>query len=232
MKITLGTTYYNNPENIVPFVEHHLDHVDELIIVDDGSADHYHILNYVQPSEKIKLYRVKHDYGFNSHGCRNLIMKESENEFVILIDSDIKIHDPLYAIDVIKNLELKKNRLYRFIDHSIQIGYMSDESLNQFLISKTHFFSVGGYDEEIIGWRSGDRQFRRQLLNFGQEEVLYDINLIITRLGSVLLNDSRLLSPNDIRYRELIRSGIKKMEDRIKNPEPDKKILTFEWEKL
>ena len=232
MKITLGTTYYNNPENIVPFVEHHLDHVDELIIVDDGSADHYHILKYVQPSEKVKLYRVKHDYGFNSHGCRNLIMKEAENEFVILIDSDRLIHNPYSAINMIKNMKLEKDKIYLFPAHLWEIGNDVYESINDFVISKTHFFSVGGYDEEIIGWRSGDSQFRRQLLNFGQEEVLYDINLIITRLGSVFLNDSRLLSPNDIRYRELIRSKIIKMEDRIKNPEPNKKILTFEWEKL
>lgn len=232
MKVTLGTTYYNNPENIVPFVEHHLEYLDELIIVDDGSADSYHILKYVQPSEKIKLYRVKHDYGFNSHGCRNLIMRESENEFVILIDSDRMIHNPFHSINIIKDMILERDRLYLFPAHFWKIGCGIHESVNDFIISKTHFFSVGGYDEEIIGYRGGDISFRNQLLNFGTEEILYEVNLIISRLPSTLLDDARLLSPNDIWFKELIRSEMIKIKNRIKNPEPDKKILTFEWEKL
>lgn len=228
MKITLGTTYYNNPENIIPFIEHHLEYVDELIVVDDGSSDPYHILKYVQPSEKIKLYRVKHDYGFNSHGCRNLIMREAENEFVILMDSDIKIHDPLYAIDAIKNIQLKKDRLYRFITQLYDLGHFPAAALNQFLISKEHFFSVGGYDEELIGHRTGDDIFTRQLMNFGDEEILYEINLIILRPGASYLPDRRFKSEKDIYDPD----RFKMVKERIRIPDPNKKILTFEWEKL
>jgi glycosyltransferase involved in cell wall biosynthesis len=230
MKITLGTTYYNNPENIVPFVEHHLEFVDELIIVDDGSSDEYHILNYVKPSEKIKLYRVKYDYGFNSHGCRNLIMKESLNEFVVLVDSDRKIYDPEYSFNTIKNMSLKKNMIYRFVCHFLKIGHYTHESENDFLISKNHFFSVGGYDEELIGYRGGDYCFFKQLRNFGDEEILYEINLLIQRPSSSTIANKKIISEKDIKFLDSDKIDI--IRKRKSNPEPNKKILTFEWEKL
>ena len=230
MKISLGTTYYNNPENIISFVEHHQEYVDELIIVDDGSADIYHILNYVKPSEKIKLYRVKQDYGFNSHGCRNLIMKEASNEFVILMDSDRMIVDPKHSIEYVKKRLLKTDRLYRFVAHVSDIGNSIHESVNDYMISKTHFFSAGGYDEEWIGYRNGDRHFFEQLKFFGDETVLHEVNIVLLRGPTVRMNDARLSSANDIKSPSTENYRI--VMQRLKKPEPNKKILTFEWERL
>lgn len=201
-----------------------------MIIVDDGSNDIYHISHYVNLSEKIKIYRVKKDYGFNSHGCRNLIMKEASNEFVILIDSDREIHNPKEAIESIKKKKLRKDVLYRFVAHLLKIGNHTHESVNDFLISKKHFFSAGGYDEELIGVRTGDREYFEQLKFFGKEKTLYDIDLILLRSPSVKNNDKRIIvSKND---RKLSANISKIIQNRMKNPEPNKKILTFEWERV
>jgi glycosyltransferase involved in cell wall biosynthesis len=230
MKISLGTTYYNNPENIISFIENHTEYVDELIIVDDGSADIYHILNYVKPLEKLKLYRVKRDYGFNSHGCRNLIMKEASNEFVILMDSDRMIVDPKHSIEYLKKRPLKRDRLYRFIAHAPRIGSNIHESVNDYLISKTHFFSAGGYDEEWIGYRNGDRHFFEQLKFFGDESILHEVNIVLLRGPTVRMNNDRLASANDIKNPSP--GNYHAVMNRLKKPEPNKKILTFEWERL
>ncbi len=212
------------------FVNHHIDYVDELIIVDDGSADIYHILNYAKPSEKIKLYRVKKDYGFNSHGCRNLIMKEASNEFVILLDSDRKIDDPDVALRSIKRRNLNKSTLYRFVGHALKIGNRIHESVNDYLISKTHFFSAGGYDEEWIGYRNGDRQFFEQLKFFGKEKILHEVNIILLRDASLRMKGSEILSSNDVRFPGKRNYDI--VMQRMKKPDPNKKILTFEWDRL
>ncbi len=230
MNITLGTTYYNNPNDIIKFIENHVDYVDELIIVDDGSSSEFTITNFVRPNKKIKLYRVKKDYGFNSHGCRNLIMKQSDSEFVILLDSDRMLNNAEYAIRSIKSRKLKLDTLYRFTAHSGQLGVNTHESVNDFLISKTHFFSAGGYDEEIIGSRDGDRQFFKQLLFFGKERLLHDIDLILLRKPSVILNNNNLVSKNDIKVAN--NKGYSVVLARMKCPEPNKPILTFEWEQI
>ena len=112
MKITIGTTYYNNPELLGLFIKTHIDHFDEIIIVDDGSPDPAE--NHIKNKEKIKLYRVPIDYGFNSHGCRNLIMKETTTDWTVLMDTDRVFIDPSFAVDIIRNKKLNPKILYFF----------------------------------------------------------------------------------------------------------------------
>lgn len=197
--------------------------------MDDCSEDIYHILNYVKPSEKIKIYRVKKDYGFNSHGCRNLIMKEAENEFVILLDSDRKIINPESAFNIIRKRKLKHNVLYRFTAHTVKYGRSKHVSVNDFLISKTFFFSAGGYDEEWMGYRNGDRQYFSQLEHFGSEEVISEIDLLLTRKSSISLKNEQIISKNDKKISKKEKDIVKQ---RMIVPEPNKKILTFDWERI
>lgn len=233
MKITLGTTYYNSPGELNVFISNHIDYVDELIIVDDGSQI-YPAANFLTPIPKLKLYRVKKDYGFNSHGCRNLIMKEADNDWVILLDMDRQFINPKESIESIKSRKLKENTLYRFmamIKTKNFIEYNTvHASVNDYLINKKHFFKAGGYDEELIGYRSGDRQYFEQLKHFGKESLLYDVEMVLLRIPTILLKDSPLKSPNDIR--RLPVEIYKIIHNRMKKPEPNKPILTFEWEKV
>jgi glycosyltransferase involved in cell wall biosynthesis len=223
MKITLGTTYYNCPKLLAKFIEHHLDHFDELIIVDDGS--NIPAKNYIEKNDKIKLYRVPIDYGFNSHGCRNLIMKETSNDWTVLLDVDRLFIDSKFATDVIKTKKLREDTLYLFEMFS---DYTKKEtchqSVNDFLVHKNHFWKAGGYDEELIGIRNGDRQYRRQLLNFGHEKLIHGIQVEFTRKPSMLLN---FVSPNDKLSFDRKLSNL--IYNRIVTPEPNKKTLTFEW---
>lgn len=232
MKITLGTTYFNNPKLLQAFVDRNLPYADELIIVDDGSPIHP-ITNFLQPTDKIRIFRVTEDYGFNSHGCRNLIMKQATNDWVILIDIDRRFIDPEIAYNIIKTSVLKKNTLYRFTAFTNSDGNDAHQSVNDFLIHKNHFFKAGGYDEEIIGIRTGDRSFFEQLSHFGKEKTLHGINLQLLRRSSVkqkdIVKDCIWCSPND----KLLRpSHIKLLLKRTKTPEPNKPILTFNWEEL
>lgn len=225
MKITLGTTYYNCPELLNNFIKHHIDCFDELIIVDDGS--NIPAENYIHNKNKIRLYRVPVDYGFNSHGCRNLIMKEATNDWIVLLDIDRIIVDPKISTDYIKRKKLNKNVLYlfeMFSDYD-EIDTIHP-SVNDFLIHKDHFWSAGGYDEELIGIRTGDRQYRKQLLHFGQEKILYGIYARFTRGPSIPL---KINSSND---KKITDEKSELIEKRILNPEPNKKTLTFEWHRV
>lgn len=232
MKITLGTTYYNNPKLLKGFVDNNLPYVDELIIVDDGSPI-YPITDFLQPSDKIRIFRVTKDYGFNSHGCRNLIMKQSTNDWVILIDIDRRFIDPAVAYNIIKTSILKENTLYRFTAFANPSGVDAHQSVNDYLVNKNHFFKAGGYDEEIIGVRTGDRIFFEQLSHFGNEKNLHGVNIQLMRRASAkqkaVNKDTVWCSPND---KPLKSSHMKLLLKRAKTPDPNKPILTFDWEEL
>jgi glycosyltransferase involved in cell wall biosynthesis len=222
MKITLGTTYYNCPELLEQFINHHRDFFDEIIIIDDGSD--ISAENYINDRDKIKLYRVPIDYGFNSHGCRNLIMKETDTDWTVLFDVDRVFIDPEFAVKTIKSKKLHESTLYLVEMFS---NYKKPKtihpSVNDFLVHKNHFWKAGGYDEELIGYRSGDRQYREQLLNFGKEKVLYGIQAKFTRGPSSIL---KVNSPNDKKFDSKVFEVVNK---RIRKPETNKPTLTFQW---
>lgn len=224
-RLTLGTTYYNCPELIESFLENHKEHFDEIIIVDDGS--NIPAEKFIKDRKKIKLYRVPIDYGFNSHGCRNLIMKEASNDWVVLLDIDRQFLDTEFAVNTFRTKKLNKNTLYLFEMFGNQDSLKNLHcSVNDFLIHKEHFWSAGGYDEELIGSRTGDRQYRKQLEHFGNEKMLYGIQAKFTRKASIKLN---ICSPND---KESDKKTNNLIKHRMINPEPNKKTLTFEWYKV
>jgi hypothetical protein len=223
--ITLGTTYYNNPENLIQFVESHIDHFDKIMIVDDGSSDP--ATNYIKKHKKISLYRVLKDYGFNSHGCRNLIMKNSDSDWNVLMDIDRIFIDPIFSVNYMKTKKLNENVRYKFEAFSKSLGlHTLHESVNDYLINKTLFWKAGGYDEENIGMRFGDREFFAQLNNFGTEKLLHGIQIHITRIPSLTLN---ICSQEDILP---TRKVVNLIHSRILQPNPNKPILQFEWEKV
>lgn len=225
MRLTLGTTYYNCPDLLINFIDHHIDYFDEIIVVDDGST--VPAENYIHKRDKIRLYRVPIDYGFNSHGCRNLIMKETSTDWTVLFDVDRLIVDPQFAVDTIKTKRLREDTLYLF-----EMFFKYDDpntihpSVNEFLIHKNHFWKAGGYDEEIIGMRTGDREYREQLKHFGKEQLLHGIHAKFTRGSSQSL---KITSPND---KTVNMDALKIIKNRMVKPEPNKPSLTFEWHKV
>lgn len=150
-------------------------------------------------------------------------MNQTSNDWTILMDVDREFVFPQVAYNRILSTNLKPNVRYRFMAHAGSIFKDSHYSVNDYLINKNHFFSAGGYDEEIIGQRWGDREFFSQLLNFGYEKVLYDVDMLLTRKPSVGLGKA---SPFDVPHN---REHSKLVKQRIKNPEPNKPILTFNW---
>lgn len=224
MFLTLGTTYYNNPNYLLKFVERNLKYVDQLIVVDDGSQ--LPIDNYLSPSNKIRIFKVTKDYGFNSHGCRNLIMQNSSSKWNILMDVDREFIFPDIAYSEIRSYKLKPNNVYHFMAHANMSE--SHVSVNDFLVDRDLFFKAGGYDEELIGYRTGDREFHKQMYKLGGKKVLYAVDMLLTRKSSVSLNKKhKAKSPLD---KNSVPMEIKNLvTDRMLNPSNDKQILTFDW---
>jgi len=153
--ITLVTTYYNEPHHLRKMIKDMNQlYFEELIIVDDGSEDYpaYDIASQY-PGVPLKLYRIKEDKGFNSHGARNLAMKHVETEWALLTDIDRTSFNNLSII------------LTRYIDSSSGGEYFNwatnkgQDTVNDYCIKVEDFWISGGYDEEFSGRHYGDRMF-------------------------------------------------------------------------
>jgi glycosyltransferase involved in cell wall biosynthesis len=229
-EITIITPYYNNKDLLRIFITNFLKIEDcKLIIVDDGSMIYpaIDIVNKFSDKERISLYRIKKDLGFNAHGARNLGMTVSKTDWNLLTDSDI---DPLvYNIETFFYQNLKITDVYSF-------------TINSILVHKKTFFSCKGYDEDFVNLHYGDRFLLNYLENnfsFIKRKKFVPklrkswklINIDNTGTNTTYYDEETktLYQPRMKNHPEVYR----KVEKRYSTKDfSDKKILNFEWEQL
>lgn len=229
--INIITTYYNNPLLMVQFIDDYLELRDQtdqfsLTIVDDGSKQHpiAAALKFFDQIPDLTVYQVTKDLGFNSHGCRNLAMRESQCEWNLLVDSDYD----LKSLDLLHLERLDPNNFYQF-------------SVNTLLITKQMFFSCKGYDEEFVNAHMGDRVFLSYLEeNFNSVNVERNL-LKVRRPGrNVIHTDKVAITTYDEDKRILYQPVNEKIDQLVSlvnfryatNDFSSKEIVKFPWVKL
>lgn len=166
--ISLVCPYFEDPRRLFDFIwnENVFKYFDELIIVDDGSYEHPAkpivadlVADYPQYRDRIRLFRVPIDYGFNAHGARNLAMRFVRNQWCALIDVDNRL-----TKEFCENLHesIKTCPEDSFLVFNADIAPYKD-TLNHFALRKEQFWFCCGYDEEMMGFHYGDRIFRHRL---------------------------------------------------------------------
>jgi|DEB0MinimDraft_6_1074348.scaffolds.fasta_scaffold07615_3 glycosyltransferase involved in cell wall biosynthesis len=166
--ISLVCPYYEDARRLFDFIwnENNFKYFDEIIIVDDGSYDHPaketlvdFILDNPEYRDRLRLFRIPVDYGFNAHGARNLGMRFVRNEWCSLLDIDNEITEG-FCEQLHRSIESCPRD--SFLIHNIDRTPDKD-TLNHFSIREWQFWRVKGYDEECMGIHYGDRIFRYRL---------------------------------------------------------------------
>ena len=160
MNFSCNVTYYNEPHHLKWWYDTIKMYNEEgynicLNLADDGSmrepAEKFFEKN--PPTDKMSLYRVIDDIGFNSHGARNLLMKQTQTEWNMLSDIDRQYpHDTILEIAV--STDKRKGEYYKMFSPNSK-----KYTLNEYVIHKDDFWRSGGYDEEFVNIHWGDRLF-------------------------------------------------------------------------
>jgi len=177
-RITIGYTYYNEPDFLKEQIKNWEQYPKEveIVLVDDGSLE-FPASDYLQNHKinNFRLFRVDEDLGFNSHGCRNLIAKIANAEFILLSDIDI-IFSP-ETICMLKRKKFQSDRVYRFNMYTSWDTHLYDAPGHQniFLVSKESYWQADGYDESFTGYHHGDRPFLEKLSTVTKTGIFKDI---------------------------------------------------------
>lgn len=231
--MNLITTYYNNHHLLQRFIESNYSPLKKvfsslkLIVVDDGSnyEPAYEILVDYKDSD-IRLYKVVDDLGFNSHGARNLAMKETDAEWNILLDLDVVIGDEFISNlhQMITNDKLNKDTAYYFDVINTVRGFKvsSLRMINHLLIHRDLFWSVNGYDEEYRGFYHGDGEFIESLGKVGNVQLAFNLPIDIedsTNIKPPLLNHRNKF----VSIEKLVRQRLDDKKFELRQP------IKFDW---
>jgi hypothetical protein len=137
-----------------------------LVIVDDHGDPPVAIPHDIRAMLGCQLYRVRRQIEWNQMGARNLGVQEAQTPWVLMMDPDMVL-EPTVAKRLVSFLpRLRQGSLVKFL-----LRYTNDvldnSSPNVYLIHKSDFLKVGGYDEDYAGHKGwSDVQFLHTLTGF------------------------------------------------------------------
>ena len=194
----------------------------------------------------VSAYEVTKDLGFNSHGCRNLMMMESSTKWNMLMDIDAYLSKQ--TVEDMVTLRLSDKKIYVFKvtfdhednPHDYELWDPKDilkliAHPNTWLITKPAFWSSGGYDIEFTGMRHGDEEFFLSLDRDKYDHVLF-------HPSSNTPSEMHVRRPN--RNRSYLNQGtehsghLKRIVDFVKKRNEDdnrkhkKRLICFPWRRV
>lgn len=189
-RFTAGYTYFQEPDELeqqIKVWQTWPDQID-IFIVDDGSEifKAEELLKDVwipDSGPTIQLWRCTRNLGFNSHGCRNLIAKYAETDFIAFFDMDMLMYAP--DIARLKRKMFKEGMLYyhhAYVEPK-QTVMQQPGHRNCFAIGKKTFWEAGGYDESFTGHHFGDNEFLSRLEDNGVKIEFTETSIVLKRLG-------------------------------------------------
>lgn len=248
--ISINVTYYNEPrllkwwyDSIIQLSEQGYDFI--LNIGDDGSMKDPAV-NFFEkhaPSKNMHLFRVKNDIGFNSHGTRNLLMKNTTTDWNWMSDIDRQYDQKVFKGIHIWEDELKQGHYYSFKEarKDTPDGF----SLNEYIVHRDDFWKTGGYDEEFVNIHFGDRYFLDTLRRVAKRQKM-DVWVVKYVRGArnvswedvpftIYPDDKTLIHPVGFWGNQEKRFGLKDfVKERNKTAEgrKSKQVLNFEWTQI
>jgi glycosyltransferase involved in cell wall biosynthesis len=243
-KLTLTFPYYNNPgmlkyqQEIWNKYPQEYKDAFEIIVVDDGSRESS-ALSAVNPNPwyNFRLYQIIVDVPWNQTSARNLSVYEADkNSWLFLTDID-HVLDPNNFIRLMKAINLPNiDKKYYYTFNRLNGPERGEYKYhpNSFLMHRSLYLKVGGYDEEFAGKvYATDGMFRKSLKG-ASSGTKHLGNISIIRFGREHIPDA---STRDLKRGKEFQSQTVmdqiKQRDKIKRARGERpRVLSFPWKRL
>lgn len=247
-KFTLIVPYYKN----FLMLQHHLTMWEgyqpevwdrlSVVVVDDGSPERTAMEAIGKRGRNIDLrvYKILKDIPWNRNGARNLGAHVAETPWLIHIDVDHAF--PPDSMAWITRFEPRPRTWYRFSRYRVGAADFTRKKdaadpnatfvkihphVDSYLIEKSLYWELGGYDEDYSGSLGGGSPFLYELTGSAAlEQLPYDAAICVHTTHSVPDASEVHLSRDTTRY-SMIRRAKKANPDQKKGPP-----LRFEWERV
>lgn len=182
--LTFIYTYYDNPNMLRRQINEWRQYPDEykqaihFMIIDDGSekVPALPIIQALGQEEglgiNLSLYRVLENIPWNMDGARNLGMKNAQTEWAFLCDIDHLV--PVKSLTGMFGMPFKPMQTYMPIQELTDGTSLERVHPNTWLIRVEDYWSMGGYDEDMVGHYGTDGNFSRLMRAHGIKQVTSD----------------------------------------------------------
>lgn len=220
-RLTLVTPYYENPKFFRTQLEHWsllpVDVRDRLtvIVVDDGSP--------TQPAEAVyerfalrsfalRLFRIDVDVRWNWLAARNIGFHYAADAWVLVTDIDHVV--PVETFRSILFSAHDRQVVYAFQRREHTGAWITPHSAS-FLMTRSLFWTIGGYDETLSGHYGTDGEFRRRIVQYAPIHLLSDPLVRHEYVEDSSTTHYRRKQPEDAAVRQLIAQRGKKWRPKV-----------------
>lgn len=208
----------------------------EFVIVDDGSPQEESVMTVPMQEDNPwpRLYRVLEDRPWHQHGARNLGAHEAGGAWLYLGDMDHVI-PPSTLNEMISLCNYEAIYTFGRVDAPDMRPTMKNGVLkphpNTFLMPRSAFWKIGGYDEDLTGYGT-DGFFRARLKDAGIP-IVHRADIRIVRYPREVVADAstRTLPRKEGRTAEH-RADVQAIAAHKAQTGQRPKVLDFEWRRL
>lgn len=231
----------------------------EVVIVDDGSPDETaaEVMRagwygqgdiYLTRQPRITVYRITEDLPWHQHGARNCGAHEAKAPWLLMTDVD-HVVPPSTLDEVLRRLPSMQSREvltfgrvdaptgrawragdWRGMAPTVREDGSLKPHVNSFVVSRRHYWKLGGYDERYCGIYGCDREFRDRLFT-GKTMTTHLADAPLIRVGREVIADA---STRDFDRKTPGRDALKKAVQAQKAAEgaTEPLALNFNWERV
>lgn len=188
--LTLGMPFYRNGHMLAEQYRGWAAYPDDLkaqiriVLVDDGSPQPALDVPRPEGLPDYRIYRVLVDKPWHQHGARNLAATVAETPWLLLTDMDHVV--PAHTMTALLALlaRASADTVYTFARVDAPHGRPTLNArgerkphVNSFAITRAHYWTIGGYDEDCVGYGT-DSYFRTRMKAASRMRHLEDLEIV------------------------------------------------------